>query len=352
MRRPAPARVRLRDAEGGLAAVAQARGERAAEEERPEQPVRAPPAGGEDDRAGDSARDRSGDAHDPQGAHRARDGRVQRDRDEQRRPRPSGRRREKARRPDQPELVDHERRWKRGDDVVVDPRPDRLEERVDGGADQQDRGRVRASRATRDEDEDGERRRRRHGPVRQQPDPRLLAVPGQGRPADQPAGDRGGRVAERHHGPHRGGDRQVLAREDEDQQQHHRGIGDDAGVAPHARVAVDPAADPRHDERVEEQGRRRERRGGPGVEPPQREREEAHPRVDRLALPLGGGQAGSPAKVEGTLRTTSSGLSARMVMGAPLRSSSSGDQRLDVAGAAAGGGCADAALTYLSYQAT
>ena len=46
-----------------------------------------------------------------------------------------------------------------------------------------------------------------------------------------------------------------LSREDEDKQQHHRRIGDDAGSWRRARVAVDPAADPRHDAEVEEEGR-------------------------------------------------------------------------------------------------
>src|SRR6266542_3091045 len=83
----------------------------------------------------------------------------------------------------------------------------------------------------------------------------------------------------------------VAVAEEKDQEEHHRGVGDDARVALPGRIPVDSTADPRHDEKIEEQSGERDGGRGLPVEPAQREREQAHPRMDGLALPFGGWQA-------------------------------------------------------------
>ena len=141
-----------------------------------------------------------------------------------------------------PEPVEQERGRQRGDDVVVEARLDGLEKREDGGADEEHEHGVGPRRPARDDErEDQNRRRAGDRPVREEPDPGLARIPGQRRAADGPSGDRGGGIAERHHGPDRRDDRQVRVAEDEDEQQDDGRIRHDPRVvAADDALAVEP----------------------------------------------------------------------------------------------------------------
>src|SRR5262249_26217687 len=76
--------------------------------------------------------------------------------------------------------------------------------------------------------------------------------------------------------------------EEDDEHEDHRGIAENARVASRSG-AGDPARESRQQKEVEEERRERARGRLAPVEPAQREREESHAGVDRLAAPLGGG---------------------------------------------------------------
>ncbi len=245
--------------------------------------VGAPAARGENRGPDGGAPDGAREGHRARAMRRRGHPGVDEDREPQRRLSRNGKRWIRERDPRQ-----EEERRKRRHEVVVDPRAHRLQEREEPGSRHENRHGERRD-APRREREDQDRTDSAERPVREEADPGLPRVPRKNRPAEGRAEDRGGRIAEGHHGPHRGRDRQVLPAEDQDQDEHDRGVRDDPRVAVPGRRAIEPAAEPRNDEQVEEQRGERAERGLLPGQPAEREREEAHPGVDRLALPLGGG---------------------------------------------------------------
>ena len=262
--RAAPRPAGLRRAPLLLLAIARLRSQGPDEEEAPENGVGAPSARRQDprssERPGDRSRERDGVG--PVGGHRQ--DRVDREREPYARSNAGARGGNGRRNP-----REEERRRRRRHQVVVEAGPDGLQKREESRTSHEHRDRFGLERARGHEAENEDAGGSAEGPVRDEADPRLLAIPGEARSSDESSGNRSGRVAESHHRPDRRGDRKIAVAEENDQDEHHRGIRHDAGVAPGAGVPVDAAAEPREQEEVEEESRQGDGGRGFPVEPAQ-----------------------------------------------------------------------------------